>query len=103
MSDQELLDKTVEVHKRLAYARRFSVDAHLLSQLQEMADACAFTHEERQHQHLYDTLYGRLPEESELTGEIKATVAKTNGANRRTSSTRESSLRTVRSTRPIKD
>lgn len=102
MTDQELLDKSTEIHKRLAFAGRFSQDGRLVEQLQNMAAACAFVMGERQQQRMFEALHKNRPDEVDLSAEKKV-VAKTNGKDGRASATREGSFRAARTSRPVKE
>lgn len=103
MSDQELLDKSVEIHKRLAFAGRFSNDGRLVEQLQNMAAACAFAQQERNQQRMFEMLHKNRPDEKDLSAEPKKTAVKTNGKDGRVSATREGSFRAARTSRPVKE
>jgi hypothetical protein len=102
MTDQELLDKTVEIHKRLAYAGRFSNSGELVEQLKAMADACAFAQRERLVQRAFEASIKGRPEQVDIEGP-KPPVAKTNGREGRVATTRESSFRAARTSRPVKE
>lgn len=102
LTDQELLDKTTEIHKRLAYAGRFSGDATLMNQLQSMAEACAFEARERAGQRMFDMLNKNQPESKELTGEGKV-AAKRNSKAEEVSAKREGTFRVSRSSTPTKE
>lgn len=103
MSDQELLDKSCEIHKRLAFAGRFSNDSHLVEQLQNMAASCAFAQTERMQSRTFEALHKNSPDETDLSAEPRKAVVKTNGKDGRASSTREGSFRSARTSRPIKE
>lgn len=104
MTDQELLDKTTEIHKRLAYSERFSMDGNLVAQLRAMADACAFEARERSNQRMFDMLNKNKPDEKDLTPSPKdKTSAKTNSTKSGISVKREGGLRAQRSSTPVKD
>ncbi len=99
MTDQELLDKMMEIHKRLAWAGKFSACPHLVEQLRNMANACSFAQTERTQQRAFEAMNKNRPDEVELV-QKKNTVVKTNGASSRASATRESGFRITRTTTP---
>lgn len=103
MTDQELLDKSMEIHKRLAFAGRFSCDAMLVEQLQNMANSCAFAQMERTQIRMFEMLQKNKPDEVDISAEPKKSLPKTNGKDGKVSSTRESSFRAARTTRPVKE
>lgn len=100
MTDQELADKTTEIHKRLAYSGRFSLDGYLVEQLSNMAEACAFEARERIVQRQYDEMNKSKSTEKDLTPDPKAKMAKTNGGKNDASAKRESGFRVSRSKSP---
>jgi roadblock/LC7 domain-containing protein len=103
MTDQELLDKSCEIHKRLTFAGRFSNDGRLVEQLQNMAASCAFAQNERNQQRMFETLNKNQSDEVDVTAEPKKKVAKTNGKDGRPSTTREGSFRAARTRTPVKE
>lgn len=104
MTDQELLDKTTEIHKRLLYASRFSSNGTLVDQLRSMADACAFEANERAQKRMFEMLNKNKPTEKDLTPDAtKPKVAKTNSAKEGESVKREGGFRIGRSTTPTKE
>lgn len=103
MTDQELLDKSVEIHKRLTYAGRFSCDGNLVEQLQNMAASCAFAQSERSQRRMFETLNKNKPDEVDLSAQKNKATPKTNGKDTRVSATREGSFRASRTSRPIKE
>lgn len=98
MTDQELADKTTEIHKRLAYSGRFSLDGYLVEQLSKMAEACAFETRERAMQRQYEEMNKSKAVEKDLTPDPKA--PKTNGGKDTVSAKRESGFRVSRSKSP---
>ena len=103
MTDQELLDKTTEIHKRLAYAQRFSTDGRLVEQLRAMAEACAFEAGERANRRLFDILNKNRSDENDLTPDSKTKTSKTNGNTAGTTVKKEGVFRTTRTSAPVKD
>jgi hypothetical protein len=103
MTDQELLDKTVEVNKKLAYAQRFSQDGNLVDSLMQMAEACAFESQERANQQVYNLMNANKPVEKDLTPNSNIKVSKTNGKQSTDSVKREGVMRVMRSSRPVKE
>ena len=99
MSDQELTEKTAEIHKRLAYSSRFMSDGRLVEQLKSMADACAFEAMERMQQRQFEILNKNKKEETNLTPSVDK-EDKTNSAEVTKSSKRENPYRVSRSSRP---
>ena len=102
LTDQELIDKTMEIQKRLAYAGRFSSDSRLIEQLQMMADACAFEARERSNIRMYEMLNKSQPDEKELTGVGKIST-KRNSKVEAKSPKREGAFRVTRTTTPVKE
>ncbi len=103
MTDQELADKATEIHKRLAYAGRFSLDGFLVDQLKAMAEACAFEARERASQRQFEAMSKSAEEEKNLTPDPKPKHAiKTNGGKAETSAKRENGFRVSRSSRPTR-
>ena len=101
MTDQELADKTAEIHKRLSYAGRFSLDGYLVEQLQAMAEACAFEARERAAQRQYEIMNKNAPEGKDLTPDPKSKQgSKTNGTKATPSFKRDSGFRVARSSKP---
>jgi hypothetical protein len=103
MTDQELLDKSCEIHKRLAFAGRFSNDGRLVEQLQNMAASCAFAQQERNQQRMFEAIHKNRPDSVDLSAPPKRAIVKTNGRDGRGSATREGSFRAARTARPIKE
>ncbi len=104
MTDQELLDKTTEIHKKLVWAQRFSCNGTLIDQLKTMADACAFEGNERASRRLFDALNKNRPDEKDITPDhSKKASDKTNGKEASTSVKRENVFRSNRSTKPVKE
>jgi len=105
MTDQELLEKTTEIHKRLAYAQRFSLDGYLVEQLRSMADACAFEANERASTRLFEALNKNKPDEKVLTVDStsKKEVSKTNGKVDNNTVKKESGFRIARTQSPSKE
>lgn len=102
MTDQELLDKTTEVHKRLAYAQRFSGDPMLINTLTGMAEACAFEATERANKRMFDMMVAGKPDERDLTASPKV-KPKTNGQTISDNIKREGAVRIMRTSRPVKE
>ena len=104
MTDQELLETTSKVHKRLIYASKFSGDDMLVNQLRSMADACAFEAGERERLRIFELMNKNRKDETDLTPDEKSQIAeKTNGKTPTKSSRSDSGFRTKRTSQPGKD
>lgn len=103
MTDQELLDKSTDIHKKLVFARRFSSQSTLVESLERIAEGCRAELAERAERRVFDMLNATSKESKELTGWNNEKVQKTNGNQIATGVKRDIGQRMARTTRPVKD
>ena len=103
MTDQELLETSNKINKRLVYASRFSCDDMLINQLRSIADACTFEAIEREQSRLFEMMNKNRKNETDLTPDGTTQTEKTNGKTSVKSSRSDTGLRTKRTSQPSKD
>lgn len=100
LSDQELLEKQLEIYKRLVWATKFSSSGALVEQLQNMADMCVSTYNERMNRKMFDLIQGNRPDAVDICAEKKPAPTKVASKAR---SMNRNTLRKERTSAPIKD
>ncbi len=71
LTDQELLDRQIELHKKLAWSSRFSGSEMLVVQLRNMVTQCEIEYGDRMNRRTFEILHGKKPDFVDICAPIK--------------------------------